>query len=741
MVIQLVNEADTLERQNEKLLKITEVLIRRVEQFTNDDAAAYEQFQRAVMLEDQVRSRTGELEEALNLLNESNAQLSAAMREADGARQTLTNAIETIREGFGLFDADDRLVLCNSRFGMFMPDIRAHLKPGLRFHDYIDHASRSRFIDLPPGTRALNWAERRRQRHLEEHVVFNIAITGDRWVQVSEHRTAAGQTVILQTDVTDIMRIERRERSRILDNQSRLIAATLEHLDQGVAVLDAQATLIGWNARLSELLGLPLTRLRRGAPAAMLLDHLRGVAPDAPDAGAAAADRLDQWMASDARPPLVFDMTRLPATALKVNARGMPGGGRVISFTDITSERQAALDLLRAKETLERRVMDRTLELEDALSAAERANASRSRFVAAASHDLLQPLSAARLFVSSLASGAVRDPATGVEVLGKISSALDSVEDMIGALLEMSKLETLRDSFDIRPVSLGALLTRLDGEFQPLAARKGIGLRVLPCTDWGLSDPTYLRRIIQNLIGNAIRYTATGRVLVGVRRRGPMLRIDVCDTGPGIPEDAQSVIFEEFQRLDHRHSSSEGLGLGLTIVDRACGALGHPLTLRSVVGRGSCFSVSVPRARARPVHAPPQNPALAVPQMPGAGRLVLAVDDDAAIREALDYALTGKGHHVMTTASVAEGLALLAEAEVQPDAIILDFQLGRGLTALDCLAEIRTVLPDVPICVLTANSTPDVAARCAAAGLVLRLKPARAEDLDQLIRGLTPAPS
>ncbi|WP_370285321.1 PAS-domain containing protein [Pseudooceanicola nanhaiensis] len=721
MMSRLISEADSLERQNEKLLKITEVLIRRVEQVTNDDAAAYEQFQRAVMLEDQVRSRTRELEDALNLLNQSNAQLSAAMREAEASRNTLTDAIETIREGFGLFDGDDRLVLCNSRFGMFMPDIRRHLVPGLGFSDYIDHASRSRFIALPHGMTPPQWADRRRLRHREDHIVFNIAITGDRWVQVSEHRTEARQTVILQTDVTDIMRTERRARSRILDDQSRLIAATLDHLDQGVAVFDETRALIGWNARLSELLGLPLTMLRIGTTADTLTGHLRGATADP-----ATVDALAAWIDGAAgRPPALWDLTRLPGTALKATARAMPRGGFVISFTDVTPEREAALELLRAKETLERRVMERTLDLEDALAAAERANASKSRFVAAASHDLLQPLSAARLFVSSL------PPEAGGPVLAKIASALDSVEDMIAALLAVSKLETENERFDIRPVALGAMLERLDSEFQPLAAARGIGLKILPCSHWVESDPTYLRRIVQNLIGNAIRYTEAGRVLVGVRRRGPMVRIDVCDTGPGIPEDSQSLIFEEFQRLGPSRAAGEGLGLGLTIVDRACGALGHPLSLRSVVGRGSCFSVSVPRARA----ARPPLPRGAAPAPPAsAGRLVLVVEDDDEVRAALDFALTGRGHDVVASASVAAGLALLAEVELAPEVILLDFQLGPGLTALDCLPEIRTLFPAVPVCVLTANRTPEVAAACAAAGVTLRLKPLDAAALDAAVR-------
>lgn len=726
---QLINAHESVERQNEKLLKITEVLMNRVEQVTNDGGAAYAQFQRAVMLEDQVRTRTRELEEALNLLNESNAQLSAAIHEAETSRKTLTDAIETIREGFALFDAEDRLMLHNSRFGMFMPDVRERLRPGLTFDQYVDLVSRSRMMDLPEGLSPADWAKRRRKRHKEDHVVFNVAVTGDRWIQVSEHRTEGRQTAILQTDVTEIVRIERRERMRMLDDQARLIAATLDHLDQGVAVFDRDRVLVHCNDRLNELLGLSLTDLRHGASAETLIGHLeaRCTVPHATEA-------LAKWIEGRGpRDPVALELTREPGVVLSVSGRAMPDGGFVISFTDITAERNAALELLRAKETLERRVMERTLELEDALAVAERANASKSRFVAAASHDLLQPLSAAKLMVSSLAPTGQEPGGEREIILDKTKSALESVEDMIGALLAISKLETDQEVFDIRPVSLGALLRRLETEFQPLAAEQGIDLTVVPSSAWVMSDPTYLRRIVQNLIGNAVRYTETGRVVVGVRRRMAAVRIEVHDTGPGIPEEAQSAIFEEFKRLSGGRRAGEGLGLGLAIVDRACGALGHPLTLRSEPGKGSCFAVTAPLTGA-PQARPKEGQALGAADARTLGQFVLIVDDDAEFRDALEYAMTGMGHHVLTSGSPYEALDLIEEMEVRPDHILLDYRLGESLTALDCLDDIRARLPDTPICVLTASRCVTVQAKCEARGLGFEHKPVDAERLDQHIR-------
>jgi signal transduction histidine kinase len=582
----LINPTDPPDRRIEKLLAVAGALMARVEAATDDSGAAYAQFQRAAMLEDQVRDRTRDLERALDLLNDSNARLAAAMREAEAARANLSSAIETVQEGFALFDVEDRLVMCNSRFGMHLTDIHPDLAPGLAFADYVALVSRSRHLELPQGETPETWAERRMQRHRDRHVIFNVRLIWDRWIQVSEHRTAEGGTVILQTDVTDIIRNERVERGRMLDDQARMIRATLDHLDQGVAVFDAEARLAGWNQRLSVLLTLPLSRLRRGMAFDQLLAQMAGEmrlqAPMEPAALRGWAER------GPGRGPLVFQAERLGGLILTVFAQELPDGGFVMSFTDVTAERTALAALHRANETLEARVRERTLELEDALADAERANASRSRFVAAASHDLLQPLAAAKLFIASAADG------EGVGALDKALNALQSVEGILGALLDISKLESGRMAVTVGPVEVQPMLLRLAEEFAPLAAARGLRLRLRAGAHLVESDAGYLRRILQNLIGNAIRYTDRGGVLVAARRRGSSLRLEVWDTGPGIPEEAQEVIFREFQRLNARASAAEGMGLGLAIVERACGLLGHPLELVSRVGRGSLFRVTVP---------------------------------------------------------------------------------------------------------------------------------------------------
>ncbi|QYK40088.1 MAG: PAS-domain containing protein [Paracoccaceae bacterium] len=732
MIETLINPADSPERQREKLLHIAQVLMRRVEQDTDDGGIAYAQFQRAAMLEDQVRERTRDLERALDLLNDSNARLAEANRQIEAARQNLANAIETIQEGFALFDAQDVLVLCNSRFGMHMLDIRDDLKPGLAFDDYVERVSLSRYLELPDSERPEDWAVRRKRRHQDRHVIFNVRMIWDRWVQVSEHRTADGGTVILQTDVTDIIRMERQERGKLLDDQARVIRATLDHINQGVCIFDPQGRLVGWNQRLGTLLAIPITRLRLGASFEALLARFH---EESRFEGGMTPRLLTGWVEGrTGREPLSFAVARGGAI-LDVFAQEMPDGGFVMSFTDVTAERTAIEALSRANETLEARVMERTLELEDALANAERANAARSRFVAAASHDLLQPLSAAKLFIAS-AGGEGTDPRT-TAALEKAQNALDSVEGILGALLDISKLESGKAAVSVGPVRLDAVLRQLSEEFAPLAARKGLRLAVRPCGVVVQSDPAYLRRILQNLIGNAIRYTPSGRVLVGARRVRTGVRIEVWDTGPGIPEAEQDDIFKEFHRLNARASASEGMGLGLAIVERACALLGHPLGLTSEPGRGSCFMIQVPLAEAAGAQAALRTPARPVPPpLPKSDRIAFLVENDAELRRALTLLLEKWGLSVLDAASGEEALALIEEIGILPDFFLVDHQLGEGMTGIEFVAVLRARHGPVPARLITANRTAEVKAQAAAAGIDILYKPVDARDLGGFLASL-----
>jgi two-component system, sensor histidine kinase len=727
----LVNPADTIERQNQKLGQIIDVLMRRVEQINDDGGAAYALFQRAVTLEDQIRERTRDLERALDLLNTSNARLEQANRETEKARQDLASAIETIQEGFALFDIEDRLVLCNSRFGMHMPDILGRIRPGLAFTEYVKIVSGSGSLHLPDAQTPADWAARRMARHREAHVMFNVRMTGDRWVQVSEHRMPGGQTVVMQTDVTDIMRKERIERGRILDDQARLIRATLEHLNQGVCIFDRDRTLVGFNERLASLLSLP--RLRSGLDFELIMKWVQGnlMFPDG-----VTPDVLLDWVnATDNRPPLRFEIRRGEDQTLDVFAEEMPDRGFVISFTDVSVARNAARALHEANEQLEIRVTERTLELEDALATAERANAARTRFVAAASHDLLQPLSAAKLFLSS-----VREeiPDTSQqEAIDKAQNALSSVEEIIEALLDISKLESGRAAVSVGEVDLDEIMAKLHQEFLPLAQRKGLTLRVRPCAYRIITDPRLIRRVLQNLIANAVRYTDRGGVLVGARRVRRNVRIEVWDTGRGIPEAEFENVFREFHRLDARSSASEGLGLGLAIVDRACALLDHPVQIVSRVGRGSVFRVTVPWASRRMGAAAP------IARVPGDGSwsfpgvVVLLIENDREMRHALCLLLEKWDVQVIDVGSGAEAMNLLAETGLTPDALLVDFQLDDGERGTDAIARIQALTGPLPARIVTANRTREALDLCAAMGIDVLHKPIDPLSLRSFLAGVS----
>ena len=722
---------DNAERRHQKLARITQSLIRHIEDLPEDSAQGYAQFQRAAVLEDEVRARTRDLEHALDLLNASNARLADAWREKDIARQNLSTAIETVQEGFALFDADDVLILCNSRFNALLPDIVHGLKPGLTFDAYLDLAASSRHLVFAEGMTRDGWIEMRRRRHSERHFSLTQQMAEGRWVQVSEQRTRDGGTAIIQTEVTGLIRQEREERGRLLDDQTKILQATLDHVPLGVCIFDGRLRLLGWNANLSDMLAFPRNRLRAGMHFDDLLHQLRSQFAFPLHQG---ANMLADWVRSVRRVvSYTVDVTGTGGgRSLSIFAQEIPDGGFVMSIDDVTDHMNALAAVRRANETLEARVMDRTLELEDALASAERANASRVRFVAAVGHDLMQPLSAATLYVGSLVEDA--ENVAQRDKLEKVQRSLDSVSGLLGALLDISRLEAGQTALTIEPVSLGPMFDQLREEFTPVAEAKGLTLIIRPVQATVVSDRIYLRRILQNLISNAIRYTDRGRVLVAARRRPGRLLMQVRDTGRGIAEADQPVIFGEFKRLDAKASAAEGLGLGLAIVDRAAALLGHTLDLRSAPGRGSTFSVEIATTRQGDHRATPQI----APDPRAHDRIgeltALIVENDPGIVAALSALLEQWGIEVLDVSSGEDALTLLEDTGVEPDLMLVDYQLGAGMDGLACLAAAREMLPNAPAsCLITADRSETLAARARSAAVEILHKPITPATLARIV--------
>mgnify|MGYP001182219360 FL=1 len=419
--------------------------------------------------------------------------------------------------------------------------------------------------------------------------------------------------------------------------------------------------------------------------------------------------------------------------------------GEVVGFYalthDITERVEAERALREAKADLERRVEERTRALRsanDALQAAkleaERANLSKTRFLAAASHDLLQPLNAAGLFSEALAQRL--NDRDDKQLVGDITNALRSAESLLSELLDISKLDAGALRPEIEDFPLDDLLRELQREYTVLAQRKGLVLRLRSSGLYARSDRKLLRRVVQNFLSNAIRYTERGGVLLGVRRRGEFLRIEVWDSGPGIPSDQRQKIFEEFHRLDHHDRSGEKCqGLGLAIAERIGRMLGHDINVRSWPGRGSVFSISLPLGE-RAACATPEP--IAPPPGSLAGLHVLCVDNEPAILQGMERLLSGWGCRVAIALNGEEALAELNAGGV-PDVMLVDYHLDAAENGLDVMAAVRAQAGlDVPGVVISADQSGDVKEQVLAAGYRFLGKPVKPATLRALLSRLAP---
>jgi signal transduction histidine kinase/Na+/proline symporter len=521
----------------------------------------------------------------------------------------------------------------------------------------------------------------------------------------------------------------------------RVLEAALQNMSQGISVVDAQLRLVAWNRRYAELFGFPDTLLRIGTPIADLSAWTLQRMPYKGSLQQALARRLAFMRAGS--PHLserVFpDGSIAEGRIIEIRGNPMPGGGFVATFTDVTAFRRAEAELLQANETLEQRVGERTTLLEQAKREAETANDAKSRFLAAIGHDLLQPLHAAHLFTDALAQqlGTAGDHGPGAaraaapqDTLAQIRGALDSTTGLLTGLLDMSRLEAGGLVPERRAVPLAEVLEPLVSEFRALAAERGLDFRHAPSTLWVDTDPQLLRRVLQNFLANAVRYTASGRVLLGVRRDGAGARIEVHDTGPGIAREQQQLIFEEFRRGGD--APGQGLGLGLAIAERIAELLRAPLALRSETGRGTMFAVTVPTApaRAREVLAPlPQRPSLP-------GLHVLIVDNEPLAMEALRRVLEGWGCRV-SAAAHGHG-AETALANDPADAWLFDFHLDddTGVALHERLSSRHGARPAV---ILSADHTEAVRRAVHEAGLPLLMKPLKPLALKSVLDRLLAA--
>jgi signal transduction histidine kinase/DNA-binding NarL/FixJ family response regulator len=368
----------------------------------------------------------------------------------------------------------------------------------------------------------------------------------------------------------------------------------------------------------------------------------------------------------------------------------------------------------------------------------EAANVAKSRFLAAASHDLRQPLHALNLFVAQLRTET--DQFERSRVIAQIDAAVTAMDDLFNALLDISKLDAGAVAADVTEFPLAQILKRIERTFAPAAREKGLRLRMVPSNAWVRSDFILLERILLNLVSNAIRYTDRGGVTVGCRRRGRVLRIEVWDSGIGIPEDQRKNVFDEFYQLaDPERIRRGGLGLGLAIVDRLCRLLDHPLEVTSTLGRGSRFAVSLPLAPSQPQSIENAIARKAISD-PVSGKLILVIDNDVPVLDAMRGLLRSWGCRVVTAESDNSVLASLAAAKLRPDLVISDFRLSDGRTGIEIIGRLRSAFgAPLPAFLISGDIASERLREARAMGLHLLHKPVGAMALramiNQLLRG------
>ena len=851
-----------LEHENAKLRKINAVLINRVERGAGLQGDPFSLFQTAIELEAQVRDRTRRLRDALAELEQSNQALRQAKEEAETAQVRLATAIESVSEGFVLCDAQDRLVMCNSKYREFWPALAEIIQPGMPFSALVREAEARGLFNSSDGRDAL---QLRLQPHRQPRDLLVIKLADGRWLQISERSVADGGIVAIYTDITEIKLSEQRQRERELAEKNTLLQATFDTISQGVAVVDQDQRVVASNQRFLELLNIAPDQPTVGAtlrdlirlpilgfgthadqPAGLYpicVEHITGTgrfleirSSPMPNGGMVSTytditeRKASEWalreseqrirLITDAIPALIayvdaggrYRFTNKPyedwfgRPRSEINGRHMRAvlgsdlfearrehvdtvlAGRRVTFEismpmvrgsiehalatyvphvgpngdvlgffaliqDITERKKAAEQLREAKEGLECRVAERTTELtalntrlqveveerrqaqaalQVAKAEAEQANMSKTKFIAAASHDLLQPLNAARMFATALGKSRLAPRNRGFA--RNVITALNAVDELLCALLDISKLDAGVHATEIADFRIERLLTALCDEFGPQARARNLALRLVHCGAVVRTDAVLVGRILRNFLSNAMRYSPSGSILLGCRRRPGGLEVQVWDTGIGIPGDKLGEVFGEFRRLAvDSHDRDRGMGLGLAIVDRIARRLGHEITVRSSLGSGSVFGVVLPFGSAQRIRPQAATFALSGRLDRVAGAFVVVVENDEAARDGLSALLRSWHCTVLAADRAAAAVQALQAQPREPDVLIADYHLDGGEIGLTALATIRDCWArPIPGIITTADRTDAVRDAVRDAGFHLLnkpLKPARLRSL------------
>ncbi|MEM6414758.1 MAG: PAS-domain containing protein [Pseudomonadota bacterium] len=662
-----------------------------------------------------------ELADVATLLGETSGKLSFS-------QELLQTALENINHGVSVVDKDLRLVAWNQAYADLYNYPLDLLTEGRPVADLIRfNAERGEC-----GTGYTKALVSKRVEHLKRGLPHSFERTraNGQVIKIEGKRSPSGAYVTTFTDVTDYNRIV-----GALRNSERSIRFYTDNIPAMIAFSDVNETIQFANEAYRDEFDIKEDDIGSVTLKGAMGDPTYALRK--PYIDKALAGEKASFDVQITNPTGQSDDTRymqvvyVPQRRENGDVRGFFG-----MYQDITARRVAEEALAATNETLEERVAARTIELEDlntklemAKREAEQATASKTRFLAAASHDVLQPLNAARLFASALndAHGKNRR-----DLAQKIDASIASADALLRSLLNISKLDAGGITPNVTTIPLQEIFDDIERDIGRTAEEKGLSLRI-PRTSVAIeTDRGLFFSALQNLAANAVRYTDSGRVLIGARRRGGNIRIEVRDTGPGIPFNNQKAIFEEFKRLETR---GEGAGLGLAMVERISRLLNLGVTLVSEPGKGSCFSIDVRRAESVPI----TKVSSLHRERPRVKRLsgmhIICIDNDTMVADAMVAALTRWGAKAEAVATADEALALSQKSA--PDLLILDFQLDNGFTGFDALQTLTNAWQTQPPCLMvTASSSHDTAERAAAAGIPLLYKPVEPAELRAAIDGV-----
>ena len=569
------------------------------------------------------------------------------------------------------------------------------------------------------------------------------------------------------------------EASQSFQFNHEVLQSSVQNIEQGISVLDEKLHLLAWNERYVELFRYPRGFLKVGMSIHDILSFnaKRGLfgnregndgviasnaktKQDADFADLASIKRdinqeiekRVQFMQEGSRHKYI--RKQHDGRVIELNGAPLPGGGYVTTYSDITEYIAIQDELKHSKSELEQRVMRRTQELQLAKQQADAANESKTKFLAAAGHDLMQPFNAATLFASMLEKKTKNSELSGLSE-GVVNS-LNNAQTLLSMLLDMTKL----DSGVLKPnkatFAVDDVLSSLVTEFSLIASQQGISLKYVKTTCYTHTDKHLFRRVMQNLLSNAIRYTQRGSVLVGVRHDETALNVCIYDTGPGIPLHQQEEIFGEFNQLENPNSS-QGIGLGLTIVDRVCKLLGHSVSLKSALHKGSCFSINVPKYAPNTVHSHTKVHSQNLTSDTGDGpnalpkddkhslflknKRILLIENDEQVTVAMQALLSDWGAEVITATGKKDALEAYKH---KPDVVIADYHLNFGETGTDVLLSMASLAPMSSVScekyepamriLITANRTPEIRDLAAQMDVAYLPKPVKPSALKRLLK-------